>query len=163
MQWRCTTARAIHSGGRAADINGAVIRQTRRIYRTGYMDRQSISATLQCDRSWALPIDLAELLFQFGDQFVEAFPRQVIRRPRELAGFHDLHFEFYTLVFRGHLRTPSFIKTLEWQNCSIQTQEPDCPGSPESQPVALDFKGSLVAWTAKISNRCGPAAQVCPR
>jgi hypothetical protein len=53
--------------------------------------------------NWAaLLIDLAELLFQFGNQRFQALACQIIRRPRKPAGFHDLHFEFHTLVLGGH-------------------------------------------------------------
>lgn len=43
----------------------------------------------------ALLINLAELLFQFDRQRLEALPRQVVCLPDS----QDSHFEFYPLVF----------------------------------------------------------------
>jgi hypothetical protein len=48
----------------------------------------------------ALLVDLPELLFQFSDQPVYTFLGFIVRdASRYLAIFHNLHFEFYTLVF----------------------------------------------------------------
>jgi hypothetical protein len=48
----------------------------------------------------ALLVDLPELLFQFSDQSVYTLLGFIVRdASRHLAIFHDLHFEFYTLVF----------------------------------------------------------------
>jgi hypothetical protein len=50
--------------------------------------------------SWASLVDLAELLFQFGDQRIYALSGLVVRsrQLRHLAILHDLHFEFHALV-----------------------------------------------------------------
>jgi hypothetical protein len=49
----------------------------------------------------ALPVDLAELLFQFGDEGHYALPRLIVRCRQHcrLAILHDLHFEFDPLIF----------------------------------------------------------------
>jgi hypothetical protein len=47
-----------------------------------------------------LLVDLAECLFQLGDQPVDTSPGFIVGdASRHLAIFHDLHFEFYALVF----------------------------------------------------------------
>jgi hypothetical protein len=47
-----------------------------------------------------LIVNLTELLFQFNDQAFYTLLGFIVRdASRHLAIFHDLHFEFYTLVF----------------------------------------------------------------
>jgi hypothetical protein len=57
----------------------------------------------------ALLVDLAEFLFQFGDQGQDALFGLLIRGcpHRQLAILHDLHFEFDAFVSGRHWRTPS--------------------------------------------------------
>jgi hypothetical protein len=48
----------------------------------------------------ALLVNLAELPFQFSDQPIYTLLGFIVRdASRHLAIFHDLHFEFYTLIF----------------------------------------------------------------
>ena len=51
----------------------------------------------------ALLVDLAQLPFQFRDQFLDARPGHIVARlPRQRAVLHDLHFEFHPFVLVGH-------------------------------------------------------------
>ena len=51
----------------------------------------------------ALLVDLAQLPFQFRDQFLDARPGHIVTRlPRQRAVLHDLHFEFHPFVLVGH-------------------------------------------------------------
>jgi hypothetical protein len=51
----------------------------------------------------ALLVDLAELMRQLGDQCVDALRGLVVHEaPRKRPVFHDLHFEFDTLVSMNH-------------------------------------------------------------
>jgi hypothetical protein len=51
----------------------------------------------------ALLVDLAQLPFQFRDQFLDARPGHIVTRlPRQRAVLHDLHFEFHAFVLVGH-------------------------------------------------------------
>jgi hypothetical protein len=50
-----------------------------------------------------LLVDLAQLPFQFRDQFQDARPGHIVARlPRQRAVLHDLHFQFHPFVFVGH-------------------------------------------------------------
>ena len=57
-----------------------------------------------------LLVDLAQLPFQFRDQFLDARPGHIVARlPRQRAVLHDLHFEFHSFVLVGHeARVPTF-------------------------------------------------------
>jgi hypothetical protein len=89
-------------------------------------NRGDLSRYVRADYNWGgLLINLAQFLLQLRDQPAYALRSFIVHRrpPRKQAVFHDLHFEFYSIILVSHC-THGFIPSISPTRATMLREGP---------------------------------------